>query len=147
MDKKLFVSSSPHVHGSASTHKIMWTVVATLVPAAAWSVYLFGLAAAQVILATILFCVIAEAICQKVAGKTLSIADGSAVLTGLILALTLPPGLPIWICGVGAIVAIVISKAFFGGLGQNPFNPAMTGRVFLLIAAAPARLVRSLPRR
>ncbi len=134
MDNKLFVSSSPHVHGNTSTQKIMWTVVATLVPAAGWSVYLFGFAAVKVILATVLFCVVAEALCQLVAGKGLAVKDGSAVLTGLILALTLPAGLPIWICGVGAIVAIVVSKAFFGGLGQNPFNPAMTGRVFLLIA-------------
>jgi len=113
---------------------LMWTVVATLTPAAAWSIWLFGLPAAQVIIATILSCVLAEAACQKVAKQPLALADGSAVLTGLILALTLPPGLPIWICAVGAVVAIVVAKAFFGGLGQNPFNPAMTGRVFLLIA-------------
>ncbi|MDJ0764800.1 MAG: RnfABCDGE type electron transport complex subunit D [Myxococcota bacterium] len=134
MDNTLFVSSSPHVHGNASTSRIMWTVVATLMPATIWSIYLFGLPALQVALSTILFCVIAEVACQLISSKPITIRDGSAVLTGLILALTLPPGLPIWICGVGAVVAIVVTKAFFGGLGQNPFNPAMTGRVFLLIA-------------
>ncbi len=134
MEQKLTISSSPHVGGSTSTHGIMWTVVATLAPAALWSIYLFGLPALTVIVSTILFCVIAEALCQLVARKPVTLGDGSAALTGLILALTLPPGLPIWICAVGAIVAIVIAKAVFGGLGQNPFNPAMTGRVFLLIA-------------
>lgn len=131
---KLFTSSSPHAHGGASTSRIMWTVCATLAPAAAWSVYLFGLPALTVILATIVFCLGFEVLCQVIARKPIAIADGSAVLTGLILALTLPPGLPIWICAVGAFVAIVVAKAVFGGLGQNPFNPAMTGRVFLLIA-------------
>ncbi|MCP4603552.1 MAG: RnfABCDGE type electron transport complex subunit D [Proteobacteria bacterium] len=134
MEQNLYVSSSPHVHGSVSTRGLMWTVVATLVPATAWSVYLFGLPALKVIVSTVLFSMIAEALCQLVARKPMTLIDGSAVLTGLILALTLPPGLPIWICGIGSVVAIVIAKAFFGGLGQNPFNPAMTGRVFLLIA-------------
>jgi electron transport complex protein RnfD len=112
----------------------MWTVSATLVPSAAWSIYLFGLPAATVIIATIVCCAGFEALSQLVARKPISLGDGSAVLTGLILSLTLPPGLPIWICAAGAFVAIVVAKAVFGGLGQNPFNPAMTGRVFLLIA-------------
>ncbi|MBW2276758.1 MAG: RnfABCDGE type electron transport complex subunit D [Deltaproteobacteria bacterium] len=131
---KLFTSSSPHVHGGASTKRIMWTVSATLLPAAIWSVYLFGVPALTVILSTVICCQGFETLSQMIARKPLTINDGSAVLTGLILALTLPPGLPIWICAVGAFVAIVVAKAVFGGLGQNPFNPAMTGRVFLLIA-------------
>jgi electron transport complex protein RnfD len=134
MEQKLIISSSPHVRGGRSTSGIMWTVVATLIPAALWSVYLFGSSALTVIVSTVLFCVIAEALCQLIARKPVTLGDGSAALSGLILSLTLPPGLPIWICGVGAVVAIVIAKAVFGGLGQNPFNPAMTGRVFLLIA-------------
>ena len=133
-ENKLYVSSSPHAHGGISSSRIMWTVSAVLLPAAGWSVYLFGLSALMVILSTVVFCAVFEAISQLMAKKTVSIRDGSAVLTGLILALTLPPGLPIWICGVGAFVAIIVAKAVFGGLGQNPFNPAMTGRVFLLIA-------------
>lgn len=134
MKTGLFVSSSPHAHGGASSAKIMWTVSASLVPAAAWSIWLFGLPALQVILGTVLFSAAFEAVSQRLAGKPTTITDGSAVLTGLILALTLPPGLPLWICAVGAFISIVVAKAVFGGLGQNPFNPAMTGRVFLLIA-------------
>jgi electron transport complex protein RnfD len=134
MEHKLTISSSPHVRGGTSARGIMWTVVATLLPAALWSVYLFGLPALTVLVSTMVFCVVAEALCQLIARKPVTLGDGSAALSGLILALTLPPGLPMWICAVGAIVAIVIAKAVFGGLGQNPFNPAMTGRVFLLIA-------------
>ncbi len=134
MTNKFFISSSPHAHGGSSTTKIMWTVSGSLLPAAGWSVYIFGVPALSVILATVLFCATFEALAQRISGKPTTITDGSAVLTGLILALTLPPGLPIWICGLGAFVAVVVSKAVFGGLGQNPFNPAMTARVFLLIA-------------
>lgn len=134
MEQKLYVSSSPHVHAGASTRSIMWTVIATLAPATIWSVYLFGMSAIQVIVSTIVFSALAEAASQVIARKPVALNDGSAILTGLILSLTLPPGLPIWICAVGSVVAVVIAKMFFGGLGQNPFNPAMTGRVFLLIA-------------
>ncbi len=141
METTFTVSSSPHAHGGASSARIMWTVAATLLPAAAWSVWLFGLPALTVIVGTMAFAAVFEAASQLVARRPVTLQDGSAVLTGLILALTLPPGLPLWICGVGAFVAIVVAKAVFGGLGQNPFNPAMTGRVFLLIAF-PAPLTR-----
>lgn len=134
MDQKLFVSSSPHVHGHVSTPGIMWTVTLSLLPAALWSFYLFGLAAVTVVVGTVALTALFEAISNKVAGGAFTLRDGSAVLTGLILALTLPPGLPLWICGMGGLVSVVVAKAFFGGLGQNLFNPAMTGRVFLLIA-------------
>jgi RnfABCDGE-type electron transport complex D subunit len=141
MAQAFTISSSPHAHGHASSARIMWTVAAALLPATVWSVWLFGLPALQVLVATIGFSAVFEAAAQFVARRPVTLQDGSAVLTGLILALTLPPGLPIWICGAGAFVAIVVAKAVFGGLGQNPFNPAMTGRVFLLIAF-PAPLTR-----
>jgi H+/Na+-translocating ferredoxin:NAD+ oxidoreductase subunit D len=141
MERRLIVSSSPHVHAGSSSARIMWTVTATLAPAAAWSTYLFGIDALQVILSTVLFAIVGEALACLIAKKPLTILDGSAVLTGMILALSLPPGLPIWICAIGGLVATVIAKAVFGGLGQNPFNPAMTGRVFLLIAF-PGQLTR-----
>ncbi len=131
---KLHVAPSPHVRGTVSTARLMWTVVATLAPAAAWSVYLFGLPALTVIVATVACCAAGEALCQLAMKKPISLKDGSAVLTGLILALTLPPGLPLWICAIGSVVAVIVAKGVFGGLGQNLFNPAMTGRVFLLIA-------------
>lgn len=134
MEQKLYVSSSPHLKGSVTTSRLMWTVVAALLPATGWSVYLFGMDSVSVILSTIVFCVLFEVMVQLVMKRKPQIADGSAVLSGLILALSLPPGLSIWICAVGAFVAMVIAKGFFGGLGQNPFNPAMTGRVFLLVA-------------
>ena len=146
LENRLFVSSSPHVSSGVSTPRIMWTVVASLVPAAAWSVYLFGLPALKVIVATTLFCVAAEAVCCALARKPMTIRDGSAALTGLILALTLPPGLPLWISAVGAFVAVVVTKVFFGGLGQNLFNPAMTARVFLLIAFPGAMTFWLVPR-
>ncbi|MBN2343429.1 MAG: RnfABCDGE type electron transport complex subunit D [Deltaproteobacteria bacterium] len=141
MTKQLIVSSSPHAHSGKTTASIMWTVLAALVPAAAYSVYLFGLPALTVLLATTVFCVIFEGLSNFMMGKPVTLKDGSAALTGIILALTLPPGLPLWICGVGAFVSIVVAKSVFGGLGQNPFNPAMTGRVFLLIAF-PAPLTK-----
>ncbi len=141
MEHQIYTSSSPHAHSGASSPRIMWTVCAVLLPAAAWSVWMFGLPALEVILATTIFSVVFEALCQLVARKPISLRDGSATLTGLILALTLPPGLPLWICAIGAFVAIVVAKGVFGGLGQNPFNPALTGRVFLLIAF-PAPLTR-----
>jgi electron transport complex protein RnfD len=119
----------------------MWTVTLSLVPATIWSLYLFGLSAMTVVFGTVALAALFEAIANKVAGGPLALRDGSAVLTGLILALTLPPGLPLWICGVGAFVSVVVAKAFFGGLGQNVFNPAMTGRVFLLIAF-PAHMTK-----
>lgn len=134
MENKLTISSSPHVHGSVSTGKLMWTVVAALTPATLWSFYLFGLAAVSVTVSTVVFCMLFEALAQMAMKRKPTLKDGSSALSGLILALTLPPGLPIWICAVGALVAMVLAKAIFGGLGQNPFNPAMTGRVFLLIA-------------
>ncbi|MCU0662499.1 MAG: RnfABCDGE type electron transport complex subunit D [Myxococcota bacterium] len=146
MDKKLFVSSSPHVHGQVSTPAIMWTVVLSLLPATLWSFYLFGLPAVTVVLGTVALTAALEAISNKVAGGPLALRDGSAVLTGLLLALTLPPGLPLWMCGAGAFVSVVVAKAFFGGLGQNLFNPAMTGRVFLLIAFPAAMTKWLVPR-
>lgn len=134
MENKLYISSSPHIQGSVSTARLMWTVLAALLPAAAYAVYLFGLPSLTVIVSCVLFAVVFEAIAQIGMKKAVSVQDGSAALSGLILALTLPPGLPIWICAVGTLVATVVAKAVFGGLGQNPFNPAMTGRVFMLVA-------------
>ncbi len=134
MENKFYISSSPHIKGGMSASQIMWTVTASLLPAAGYSVYLFGLPSVTVIVACVLSSVIFEAAAGLIMKKPVTVQDGSAVLTGLILALTLPPGLPIWICAAGTFVAVVVAKALFGGLGQNPFNPAMTGRVFMLIA-------------
>lgn len=133
-ERELIVSSSPHVHSGESVSKIMWTVVASLVPASIVGVYFFGLGAVSVIALCVLGCVAAEAGVQKLFGRPVTITDGSAVITGLLLALNLPAGAPWWLCLIGAAVAIVLGKQAYGGLGHNIFNPALVARVFLLIS-------------
>ncbi len=130
----LTVASSPHVRSGESTSRIMWTVFACLLPAAGWSVYLFGMKAAIVLATCTGGAVVIESLVQYFTRGRTSVQDGSAALTGLLLALTLPPGASVVICLVGAFVGVVVAKAVFGGLGHNPFNPALTARVFLLIA-------------
>ena len=134
IDRLLVTTSSPHAHSGQSTARIMWTVVGVLSPAALFGVYSFGLPALLVVLLTVAAAVGSEAAWQALRGEPHTIRDGSAVLTGLLLALNLPPGSPWWMCLVGGLVAMVLGKCVFGGLGQNPFNPALTARVFLLIA-------------
>lgn len=112
----------------------MIDVVIALAPASLMGIYLFGARAALVILATVLSCVVSEHVACRLMKKASPIGDFSAVVTGVLLALNLPPTIPLWIAAVGGIVAIVIVKQFFGGIGQNFMNPALTARVFLLIA-------------
>ena len=133
---KFVLSSSPHLHGAENVRRIMYRVVLALLPAAAAGVWFFGVSALCVILATMIFCVGAEALWCKLAGKPVvgTISDCSAALTGLLLALNLPPGTPLWACLIGALLAIWLGKQVFGGLGNNPFNPALVARVGLLIA-------------
>lgn len=134
-DKKLIVSGSPHIHTSDSVKKKMWGVIIALMPALAFSIYVFGLGALVVTLTSVFGCVTVEYLIQRylVRGK-LTITNGSAVITGLLLAMNLPSNLPIWIVLIGSVVAIGLGKYAFGGLGQNIFNPAILGRVFLLIS-------------
>ena len=136
MSNRLIVSLSPHVHSGDSIQKNMYGVCLALLPAMVASLYFFGLGAAVVLLASILSCVAFEWLISKFILKRtqLSVADGSALLTGLLLGFNLPSNLPIWIVVLGALVAIGVGKMTFGGLGQNPFNPALVGRVFLLIS-------------
>lgn len=131
---QLTVASSPHVRSGESTSRIMWTVFACLLPASAWSVYIFGLNAAIVLATCTGGAVVLEALVQYFTKDRTMVQDGSAALTGLLLGLTMPPGASVVICLIGAFVAVVVAKAIFGGLGHNPFNPALTARVFLLIA-------------
>lgn len=131
----LTISPSPHVHSGDSVKKNMYGVVIALLPAFAASLYYFGLGALIVTLAAVLSCVFFEWAIQKFLLKTeASILDGSAALTGLLLAFNMPTNLPIWIIIIGSLVAIGIGKMSFGGLGNNIFNPALVGRVFLLIS-------------
>ena len=135
MDKLLQVSGSPHVHGNESVKKIMWSVVIALLPALAVSVYYFGLPVLILTLVSIATCMLTEYLIQRFMLKgNVSITDGSAVITGMLLAFNVPSNLPVWILMIGAFVAIAIAKMPFGGLGKNPFNPALVGRVFLLIS-------------
>lgn len=130
------VSSSPHVRSKVSTDKIMLLVVIALMPSTLFGIYNFGFRAAILIIATILSCVVSEFIFDLIVHKENTIKDFSAVVTGLLLALNLPAGLPIWEAILGGVFAIIIVKCLFGGLGQNFMNPALGARCFLLIAFA-----------
>ena len=136
MANRLIISLSPHVHGGDSVQKNMYGVCIALVPALLASLWFFGLGAAIVLATSVLSCVFFEWAITKFLLKRpgCTICDGSAVLTGLLLGFNLPSNLPIWLIIIGALVAIGIGKMTFGGLGQNPFNPALVGRVFLLIS-------------
>ena len=133
---RLTVSMSPHTHGKDSVKKIMYRVVLAMLPALFVSIWFFGLDAIRVNLVAIASCIFFEWIVQKIFLKEqkTTITDGSALITGMLLAFNVPSNLPSWIIIIGAFIAIVIAKMPFGGLGNNPFNPALVGRVFLLIS-------------
>lgn len=133
---RLTVSMSPHDHGKDSVKKIMYGVIIAMIPALLVSVYYFGFDAIKVSLIAVASCVFFEWAIQKLffKNKKTTITDGSAIITGLLLAFNLPSNLPWYIIIIGALVAIGIAKMTFGGLGNNPFNPALVGRVFLLIS-------------
>jgi electron transport complex protein RnfD len=126
----LLVTAAPHLAGPASTPRIMWHVVLSLLPVWAAATWFFGPSAVLVVLAATAGAVLVE----RLAGRPGSLADGSGVITGLLLGLTLPPGLPLWMAFLGGVFAIAFGKLVFGGLGQNPFNPALVGRATLQAA-------------
>ena len=134
-NRLLTVSMSPHVHSGNSVNKIMYGVVIAMLPALAVSLFYFGLGALQMTLIAVASCLLFEWLIQKylLKGKT-SITDGSALVTGILLAFNVPSSLPWWMMVIGSLVAIGVAKMSFGGLGNNPFNPALVGRVFLLIS-------------
>ena len=135
MENNLYISPSPHIHGGDSVSKNMYGVLIALVPALLVSLYFFGLGALIVTLISVVSCVMFEYLIQKfLLKKEPTILDGSAILTGVLLAFNLPSNLPFWIVIIGALAAIGIGKMSFGGLGNNIFNPALVGRVFLLIS-------------
>ena len=132
---KLLVSPSPHIHSSVSTKSLMRDVVIALLPAAIVSVVFYGLGELLVLGVSIASCVLLEYVITRFLMKTSStVCDWSAAVTGLLLGLNLPATTPWWVVFIGAVVAIGVAKMSFGGLGQNPFNPALTGRVFLLVS-------------
>ena len=135
MENNLIVSPSPHIHGGDSISKNMYGVLIALVPAFLVSLYYFGLGALIVTATSVVACVLFEYLIQKfLMKKEPTVCDGSAILTGVLLAFNLPSNLPVWIILIGALAAIGIGKMSFGGLGNNIFNPALVGRVFLLIS-------------
>ena len=133
-NEKYVVTSSPHIKDKTSINQIMWSVILALVPAMIASIYFFQINAFLIILVSVGGCVLTEYLCQQARGKKPTIKDGSAVLTGVLLALILPPTFPLWGVLIGSVVAIGLGKQVFGGLGYNPFNPALVGRAFLLAA-------------
>ena len=128
--KRLVVAASPHIRGPASTPMIMWNVVGSLVPVVVAATYFFGPSALLVVGASVAGALLTE----RSLGKGGTIADGSAVITGLLLGLTLPAGMPLWMAALGGFFAIAFGKLLFGGLGFNIFNPALLGRAFLQAA-------------
>lgn len=142
MSNLITVSPSPHVHSGQSVNKLMYGVVLAMAPALLVSFYFFGLGAIYVTLLSVFSCVAFEYLIQKYIMKVpVRISDGSALVTGILLAFNLPASLPPHIIIIGALVSIGIGKMTFGGLGNNPFNPALVGRVFLLLSF-PTRMTK-----
>lgn len=131
MKDKLIVSSSPHIHTRESTSKIMWLVIISLMPAGISGIYIFGTGALWTIILGVTSALISELFLQILFKRKITIFDGSAFLTGLLLSYNLPPNTPYWLPIAGSFFAIAIGKLVFGGLGQNIFNPALVGRAFL----------------
>lgn len=134
MAKKLTVSASPHVRSNVTTTGIMGDVIIALVPALVMSVVYFGIRALVLTLTCVTACMLSELVSRKVMKRSNTLGDLSAVVTGMILAFNLPANLPLWMAAVGSVVAIVVVKQMFGGIGQNFVNPAMTARIILMVS-------------
>jgi electron transport complex protein RnfD len=146
MEKKLVISPSPHIHDGITTKRLMRDVIIALCPAFLASVWFFGLSALLVALVSVGVCIVVEWSLQKYVLKQPStVSDLSAALTGLLLAMNLPSGIPLYIVAIGAVFAIGVAKISFGGLGSNLFNPAIAGRIFLLISFPVAMTTWALP--
>jgi electron transport complex protein RnfD len=133
-NKKKLITPSPHIHSEISVQKIMVDVIIALLPAVFAGIYFFGIRVGFVLLLSIASAVCSEVLYQKVTKQEIAVWDLSAVITGLLLGLNLPPAVPAWIPIIGSFFAIIVAKQLFGGLGQNFINPALAGRAFLLIS-------------
>ncbi|MFQ5906570.1 MAG: RnfABCDGE type electron transport complex subunit D, partial [bacterium] len=129
---RLLLSVSPHIRTRTDIQVVMYSVVVALVPSMIGAVYFFGLRALWLMLTSTLTAVLAEALCQKLRGRVITINDGSAVITGILLAYNVPPGVPYWLVALGSAFGIIVGKHIFGGLGYNIWNPALLGRAFLM---------------
>lgn len=134
MEKHFLMTSSPHMHSRETTSSIMLDVIIALMPAFIGAAIFFGFRAILVVLTCVLSSVLCEWIWEKCTKKTVTVGDLSAVVTGMLLGFNLPPTVPYWMCVVGSAFAIIIVKQFFGGIGQNFMNPALSARAFLLIS-------------
>ncbi len=130
----LEIGSSPHVRSGNSVDRIMLHVVLALLPATVFAIYSFGLAAVLTLTVAVGSCLLTEWVACRLAGRPSTLSDWSVVITGLLYGLTLPPGLALWMVAVGGVIAVGVGKAIFGGLGFNPFNPALVGRAVLQAA-------------
>ncbi len=134
MTDPIIISASPHIHSARTSKKVMYDVLYALIPAFLVSIYVFGISALILTSVAVISCLLFEYLIQKYLLKTeITVTDGSALITGILLAFNLPSNLPIWMIIVGALIAIGVAKLSFGGLGYNIFNPALVGRVFLLV--------------
>ncbi|HRK33538.1 MAG TPA: RnfABCDGE type electron transport complex subunit D [Candidatus Hydrogenedentes bacterium] len=136
--------SSPHLPEKAGVETIMFNVVLALIPIVCFGIFLFGVSVIALVATTTICCVLAEYLVCRCANRASTIPDFSVVITGILLALTLPPGFPLWMAAVGSLVAVFVGKAMFGGLGYNVFNPALVGRAFLQ-AAFPSAITTWTP--
>ncbi len=132
--KTLEIRTSPHILSGYSVDTIMFNVVLALLPATVFAVYAFGLAGLLTLLTATASCVLTEHLLCRLSGRPTTVGDWSVTITGLLYGLTLPPGLPLWMVAVGGVIAVAVGKAMFGGLGYNPFNPALVGRAVLQAA-------------
>ncbi|MDD5450229.1 MAG: RnfABCDGE type electron transport complex subunit D [Candidatus Omnitrophica bacterium] len=130
----MIVSIAPHIKDRGSTRKIMWAVTFALIPAGAAGAFIFGIESLFIIAVSVVSAVATEAIILALRRQEMTVSDGSAVLTGLLLAYNLPPHAPLWLPAAGAFFAVAIGKQVFGGLGHNIFNPALAGRAFLMVS-------------
>lgn len=135
----LLVDSSPHITSPVTVNKLMWAVVIALLPAFAGSVYFFGLRALIITLLSVVSALLFDALGQRLFGRKITLLDGSAVLTGILLGFNLPPNVPWWMPVAGSAFAMLVAKQFFGGLGHNFINPALAGRAFL-VASWPTQM-------
>jgi electron transport complex protein RnfD len=141
----LTISTSPHIKDRDSVQKIMWTAVISLLPAVFAGVYVFGIKALLVVLISVVSSIATESIIQQITHRKITVDDGSAVVTGMLLAMVIPPNVPLWMPAIGSFCSIVLAKAPFGGLGYNIFNPALIGRAILMASFPVAMTTWQLP--
>jgi electron transport complex protein RnfD len=141
LSKTLTIRSSPHIGSTSSVDSIMFNVVLALLPVCAYAVFAFGLAALLILITAVSSCLVTEHLLCRWTGRATTVGDWSVVITGLLYGLILPPSLPLWMVVAGGVIAVGIGKFLFGGLGYNPFNPALVGRA-ILQAAFPAAMTR-----